>query len=109
LGSLVIYGADWTLRGLICAAFVAIELETWRALGIDVGEAVLSIEVGSVRAKRLLTNTGLAIEYKIPTIRSGAGDTLAVLEGEPRLTVFFDDTGAPSTLPEELFRTFGSL
>jgi hypothetical protein len=102
-------GARWTLRGLICAAFVAVELETWRTLGIDVGEAVLSVQVGSVRAERLLTNTGLAIEYKISTIRGGTGDTLAVLEGEPRLTVFFDDTGAPSTLPEELFRTFGSL
>jgi hypothetical protein len=102
-------GARWTLRGLNCAAFVAIELETWRALGIDVGEAVLSVEVGSVRAERLLTNTDLAIESEISTIRSGAGDTLAVLEGEPRLTVFFDDTGALSTLPEEFFRTFGAL
>lgn len=94
------------MRGLICAAFVAIELETWRALGIDVGEAVLSIQVGSVRAERLLTNTGLAIEYKISAIGSGTGDTLAVLEGEPRFTVLFDDASASSTLPEELFGTF---
>jgi hypothetical protein len=109
LSNLIMCGARWTLGRFVCNAFVAIEIETLRALRIHVGEAVLSVKVGSLGAERLLTHTGLAIESKFSTVRGGTGDTLAIFEDESRLAVLFNDASTPSILPKELLRTFRTL
>jgi hypothetical protein len=71
--------------------------------------AALSIQIATFGADWLAIDACLSIEDEITTVGDSHRDTLAILEGESRLTVLLDNAGTPSILPNEVLRTLWRL